>query len=422
MTTASTLRVAINAQLPRGAAGGTEQNLVCLVRALLEVLQDETLYLIGLGEHSDWLQAHVHGRHRVFPASAAGGTPLPRSTFRQWLKSLLGLRRPSAAVFPEARALLHREQVHLAHFPYQTHYPVDVPFLFEPWDLQHLHLPEFFTPAEIQRREMVYRSGCEKAALVVTATAWTKNDLVARYGLPPEKIAVIRRGAWLSDQRQMNQRTAAAILAPLGLPTDFLFFPAKDFPHKNHLRLFEAVAKVRRRGIDARLVCCGRVLDKNKPVWRRRLEELGIVEAVRLLGRVEDEVVTALYARAKALVFPSLFEGLGIPILEAMHHGLPIVTTRAACIPEVAEDAAIYADGLSAESLADAVALLYTQPQQVEQCRNRGRALIQKYDWRETGRNFLACYRCLSGISATEEDRKRFHALTATADVVSHAA
>lgn len=408
----TSLRVAINAQLPPGAAGGTEQNLLRLVHSLIDNGGDETLLLVGPGEQSDWLSAHVRGRHRVLKGSMTAAPQAKRRGVRERIKSLF--RRPPPAPkssCPEPRKLLRDEQAHVVHFPYQTHYSVDAPFIFEPWDLQHLHLPEFFTPEEIERRERVYRTGCEQAALVVTATEWTKQDIITRYGVPAEKIAVIRRGSFDSRQSRMSPEEAAPILAPLNLRDDYLFFCAKDFPHKNHLRLFEAVAKVRNRGIDANLVCCGRVLDRNKPIWGARLRELGIDQHVRLLGRVEDEIIAALFARAKALVFPSLFEGLGIPILEAMEAGLPVVTTRASCIPEVAADAAIYADGFSSDSLADAIAVLYTEPERVSRLQARGIELVRQYDWTETARGFLACYRALSGVGASDADRTLYHSL-----------
>jgi len=256
----------------------------------------------------------------------------------------------------------------------------------------------------------------------VTATAWTKHDLVRQYGIRPEKIAVIRRGAFAGQVERPSRDMAERLLGPYRLPKNFLFFPAKDFPHKNHLRLFEALAKVRRRGLDIHLVCCGRVLDSNKAPWRRCFEEHGLTGKVHLLGRVDDAVVAALYLQATALAFPSLFEGLGIPILEAFENDLPVVTTRASCIPEVAGDAAVYADGYSADSLADAIATICTDSKTRERCRQRGRELLRDFDWRQTGRQFLACYRSVSGIGVTPEDEHLFRQLTGSENKLSSAA
>jgi glycosyltransferase involved in cell wall biosynthesis len=307
--------------------------------------------------------------------------------------------------------LVRSARAQLVHFPYQTFEPVGCPFIYEPWDLQHRHLPEFFAVEEIARRDRTYRDGCEKAALVVTATHWVKQDLVAQFGLPPEKIAVIERPAFGADFRPPSSAEAAKLLRPLRLPDNYFFYPAKDFPHKNHLRLFAAIAAVRCRGLDVSLVCCGRVLDRNRVAWDRELKRLGIQHHVRLLGRVNDELVLALYAGARGLVFPSLFEGLGFPILEAMQMGLPVVTTRAACIPEVAGEAAIYVDGRSVDSLADGIAALCTNPQRESGLRRLGRKLVGRLDWRRAARDYLACYRCVSGVGVTAADESRFRQL-----------
>ena len=133
---------------------------------------------------------------------------------------------------------------------------------------------------------------------------------------------------------------------------------------------------------------------------------------MRLLGRVEDDVVAALFLQAQALVFPSLFEGLGIPILEAMEAGLPVVTTRSSCIPEVAGDAVVYADGLSVDSLGDAIAALVTRPDLAARCRARGQERIKLYGWRQAGADFLTCYRCVAGIGVSPADEARFRELT----------
>ncbi len=411
MTTPSSLNIGLNAQLHPGDAGGTAQNFARLVRALSAVSRGETVTLIGKKEHSGWLQNLVNGPHRVLaadvlpPAKRLTGFRTGLYTLRRTLRAVMGQR--SFAWY------LRRAGVNVVHFPFQQWHATDLPFIYEPWDLQHLHLPEFFTPVEIQLRETSYRQGCEQAALVVTACHWTKQDIIRHYGIPSEKIAVIRRGAFDHPVHPLAPDQARQTLAALGLESGYLLFPAKDFPHKNHLLLFEALARVRRRGLDARLVCCGRLRDKNRHDWTRYLEQLALTGQVHLLGRVEDSVMPALYCGARALVFPSLFEGLGIPILEAFAYGLPVVTTRVTCIPEVAQDAAFYADGRSADSLADAIARIYTEESAVAHCRRRGRELLGAYDWEQAARLFLACYHCLTGTADATDQRLFQSTLTA---------
>jgi hypothetical protein len=234
------LRVLINAQLPDGIAGGVQQNVARLMRALMDAASAETFLAAGPCVGDQWLRSVCAPPHIL--RGHLGGHAAHSAWQRVWYRLLAKVRRRPAARMAK---LVRSARAQLVHFPYQTFEPVGCPFIYEPWDLQHRHLPEFFAVEEIARRDRTYRDGCEKAALVVTATHWVKQDLVAQFGLPPEKIAVIERPAFGADFRPPSSAEAAKLLRPLRLPDNYFFYPAKDFPHKNHLRLFAAIAAVR---------------------------------------------------------------------------------------------------------------------------------------------------------------------------------
>lgn len=235
----------------------------------------------------------------------------------------------------------HRRPLGDALVPRFVHFPTDLPFLYEPWDLQHRHYPEFFTLPEYKRREFVYRRGCERAALVITATHWIKDDIVRLYGIERSKIAVILRASKFTA-KQLSDAQRRALLAELGVPDQFIFYPAMAFPHKNHVRLFEALTILRdKRGISPTLVMSGRI---HKPYWpevMKHIRQYRLSDQVRALGRVSEDQLTALFQSAQFMVFPSLFEGLGLPLLEAFMHRLPVVAAAATSIPEVVGDAAM---------------------------------------------------------------------------------
>ena len=112
---------------------------------------------------------------------------------------------------PDARqtdAFLRARGADVVHFAYPIRFGTALPFLYEPWDLQHRHHPVFFSLAEWRWRDQMYREGCEEARLIVTATRWTKRDIVEQYGIDPGKVAVIPRGPWLTPKPPTDSQVA----------------------------------------------------------------------------------------------------------------------------------------------------------------------------------------------------------------------
>jgi glycosyltransferase involved in cell wall biosynthesis len=224
---------------------------------------------------------------------------------------------PNPSINLEKILTAHRTEV--VHFPYQRLFSTRVPSIFEPWDLQHRHLPENFSREEIEFRDWLYRRGCYGANVVVTATHWTKQDLVQTYAVPPEKIAVVYRGAPQFSAFQIRSyRNTVTGQKRLGIRTPYLIYPAKTWPHKNHVRLFQALAVLKNMGQDVSLVCTGTVLKINRDSLENLIAELGLKSSIHLVDHLPDGEFLPLLKQARGLVFPSLFEGLGIPVLEAM--------------------------------------------------------------------------------------------------------
>jgi len=310
-------------------------------------------------------------------------------------------RIPSAAKIDRALA---RQGIAALHFPSPHFFATTLPFAYEPWDLQFLHFPEFFSAKELEWRRTVYRAGCERAAFVVTATQWTKDDIVRQYGIDPRKVLVIRRASL--TVRSVSEFRRAEIRAGLRLPESFIFYPAMTFEHKNHHRLFEALAILRdEMGLRIPLVLSGR---RYKPFWptiEREIERLRLAEQVHVLGAVDDETLAVLFSTARFMVFPSLFEGLGLPLLEAMRYRLPIIAARASCIPEVVGEAAVLVDPFDSREIAAAIHRGWTEPVWLEAHAARAAEQLERFDWEDAGRSFAACYRALLGADLSEEDR-----------------
>jgi glycosyltransferase involved in cell wall biosynthesis len=148
------------------------------------------------------------------------------------------------------------------------------------------------------------------------------------------------------------------------------------------------------------------------PVVGKVLEDLALDGVVRFTGHVDDTQLSALYMSAAFLIFPSLFEGLGIPLLEAMAAGLPIVTSDATCLPEIAGDAAVFFDPLSTDSIAEAIRTAWTRPSFREEYGAKAAARAGHFRWEEAAPAFLACYRYVAGRSLEAGDRSILSAIT----------
>jgi len=407
--------IAINAQLNPFVGGGVETNLQSLLGCKAIRAADLPLKLLTLDRYTEavrqispenaeavpwpWRQDPITVRRSIFDGWLAR-QPLAvrQQRIERWrVQTELKNERALKDLAAKGDAHLKRLGVAAVHFPGSYIFSTDLPFLYEPWDLQHQHYPEFFTIHEYKRREFVYRRGCERAALVITATHWIKDDIVRLYGIDRAKIAVIPRAS-IFTAKPLGDAQRRALLAGLGTPDRFIFYPAMTFPHKNHVRLFQALALLRdKRGIDLTLVMSGRM---HKPYWpevRKHIRQLRLGDRVRVLGRVSEDQLTALFQSAQFMVFPSLFEGLGLPLLEAFMHRLPVLAAAATSIPEVVGDAAMLFDPHDPEAIADAIATALNDPARLNSLVQKGVARLAEFDWDVAGPKFMSCYRHVLG-------------------------
>jgi len=316
--------ICIAAELSPTEAGGVETNLHSLVAGLAggEDAQLGWKLLSPDRTLAPWLAeagSRFTGIPWPYPISGGLVHPKPLSPLRSLL-TRVGLGRRLEAAEPFDR-LLRDAGVGAVHFPYSTSFPTTLPTVYEPWDLQHRHLPEFFTPAEIDSRERVYGGSCQRAKVVITATRFVKEDIARQFGIARSRIAVVPRSS-LQFQQRLTLEEKAIARAQHGLPDRFLFYPAMTFRHKNHEKLFEALVILRERhGIVLPLICSGRPHKPYHPTVLEAARRLGVEGQVKFLGKVPGELMCALFSTAELLVFPSLYEGLGLPVLEAYHHG-----------------------------------------------------------------------------------------------------
>lgn len=411
----------IDARMADGLSGGVQQWVIGLAAALsrLDDRTEEYRFLVTEG-HAEWLTPYLGGRCRllVYPATVGAepaGPAVDRRTRRRrgGLAGRFGIlrrirrrvtgKKPVRPMSPFDRTI-REAATDVMHFTRQSASTTTVPSIYQPWDLQHLHLPEFFSPDALKARDATYRAFCAQAALIVVATRWVRDDVSAQYGIAPERIAVVNPPPVTVAYVPPTPQEEASIEARLGLPARFAFYPAQAWGHKNHERLFKALGRLRDRGIDVPLVCSGHRNERH-PALMGRAAELGIEGQVTFLGFLSPTEIQVVYRRATCLVFPSLYEGWGLPIMEAFAADLPVACSNVTSLPALVGDAAVVFDPTDPEAIASAIERLWVDDGLRSQLVEQGRARIRQFDWGRTALVMRAHYRRLAGRHLDARER-----------------
>jgi glycosyltransferase involved in cell wall biosynthesis len=370
---------------------------------------DETYLFLTYAGCDDWLRPHLRDRCRAVSIAL----PKPNPILRSFVRSAIFLRlfaRIGHFILPAyerpavSDGTIEIHGAHLMHFTFQTAFKTCLPSIYQPWDLQHLHHPEFFPKWQRIRRDRRYRQYCREARLVVVAFKWMKHQLVRHYHLPEEKIAVIPMAAPIDAYPELTPGMPEAIRRKHHLPESFMLYPAQTYPHKNHLKLLEALSLLRHRhGLRPTLICTGLKTDFYK-ILQRRCEILNLGDQVKFLGYVPPLDLKCIFSLARFLVFPTLYEGWGLPVTEALRLGVPIVCSDLEVLREQAHEAALYFDPKDSISIADAIHQLWTTASLRRDLRKAAETASALYDWDRTARMFRAQYRRLCGARLSDED------------------
>jgi glycosyltransferase involved in cell wall biosynthesis len=414
--TGEPLKVIINAQLPLdGSGGGVQQFTTSLIGALGRLTDGTEEYIIvGSTGNSERLSNNLGPNQRVVQAPAASFLQRSFSTLMGPFKNIVAAAhcaiksyRPTAGLIsvPASGGFYESLGGDLIHFPYQAFCRTALPSIYNPHDLLHLHYPQFLSSAEVVYREVVYRSACNESSAVVVESEWVRGDIVERYGLKKRKIKNIFMGSPTELYSDISEETLRRVKSRFTLPDSFAFYPAQTWPHKNHMRLVDAVKLVRdSRGINVNVVCAGHKND-HWPVIEQRVKELGVEDLISFLGFVNETELRALYRLAQFVVFPSLFEGGGFPVLEAFTEMTPLACSTATSLPEYAGQAALFFDASSAASIASALERMVTDQPLRMRLRQEGIKRAGTFDWGTTAKTYRAVYREVAGRELTEEDQ-----------------
>jgi glycosyltransferase involved in cell wall biosynthesis len=320
----------------------------------------------GTLDYVVFVPAHAKDAAGPLPAVEVHEPPVER----RWP---LHIGARALVAFRSRRVGTRLDEVDALHYVLASPEPeADVPTVVTLHDVQHRDLPDFFGPGRRSYQRDAYDRAARSAAAVVVPTEFVRERARDLLGLDETRVHVIPPGL---------NRTVFRPGEDAREP--FILYPARPWPHKNHARLFEAFATLRKTRPKLRLVLTGEGLDR-----------LGhLPDGVERWGVVADAELASLYRRAACLVYPSLYEGLGLPPLEAMACGCPVAAAYAGAIPETVGEAAVLFDPLDPDAMAEAI--LETDDRRAE-LRELGLAHAAGFTWAEAVRRHDELYRSLA--------------------------
>jgi glycosyltransferase involved in cell wall biosynthesis len=344
-----------------GISGGSETYARELCRALSR---------IGELEYRVFVPAIAPDAGDGLPTTVVGGYRASRSMPGRIAAMSLAAARPGPL-----RHALDVDDLDALHFPLSVMLPPvrRPPTVTTVLDLQHEEHPEFFGRAELLYRKRVYGWTVRRSRIVVAISEHGRQTLIDRYRLAPERVRAIHLA--VDHDRFFPEARARG---------DYLLYPARPWPHKNHARLYAAFAHVRREHPQLRLVLTGE-------------GDFGRVpDGVDVRGRVTTDELVALYRGAAAVVFPSLYEGFGMPVVEAMACGCPVACSNVTSLPEVVGDAARLFDPRDVDDIAAAIDEVLRNPKPYVA---RGLERAKLFTWDTNARAHETIYRELASSS-----------------------
>lgn len=317
---------------------------------------------------------------------------IPNERFK---KVLVNARHYSLAEQTKFLRAIQREKLDLMHF---THF--NAPLLYMGKTVVTIHdlILEFFpgkkmtSPLYRWGYKATLRRAVDHAEHIFTVSEHTAEDLQKILGTSRDKITVTYNGLGEEFHPLTDESLAKRVREEYKLDRGFLLYTGVWRTHKNLVRLLEAFAKVRNEGEDILLVMTG----KPDPVYDevpKTIEKLGLAQYIRRVGLVSEEDLIALYGLAQAYVFPSMYEGFGMPPLEAMACGTPVVTSNTSSMPEVCGENALYFDPYNIDEMAEKIHEILHNQELRERLVRDGLVRIKKFNWRDCAEKTLNIYK-----------------------------
>lgn len=330
-------------------------------------------------------------------------------------EALGDLLRPHARAFRDVPSpvrllwtyprMLRQDGARLVHVHYAGPIPSPCPLVVTVHDLSFRIFPEFFSPRDRAVLGTLVPRTLKRAAAVLVPSESALRDILRFYPMPAERITVTPEAA-AAHFRPQPADEVSRVKTQYGLAARYVLAVGNLQPRKNLERLLSAFANLASRVDDVQLVVVG------QKAWRgdgleRLVMRMGLAARVRLTGYVPASDLAAIYSGAAVFCYPSLYEGFGLPVLEAMACGAPVVTSDSSSLPEVAGDAAILVDPTSVGKLSLALESLLSSEVNREALRRRGLARAAKFSWRRTAALTAGVYDAV--LRAGHDTRRPLH-------------
>jgi len=244
--------------------------------------------------------------------------------------------------------------------------------------------PEFY-PGKEHYIE-IKKSLAVRASRIIAISECTKRDIVEIFGISADKIDVVYHGI---------SKDEVAVGKPVGLPDKYILYVGVRGGYKNFQNMVEAFKRLSDKRKDLYLVLTGKPLNKSE---KASLASCGLIDRIVVFSDVSDDTLYQLYANACIFVYPSLYEGFGIPILEAFSQNCPVVLSNASCFPEVAGDAGVYFDPYSVDDMAGAIESVLSDETLRKSLVEKGRERIRLFPWTKTAELTELTYRKVLGL------------------------
>lgn len=349
--------------LPGGENGGAKLLTIELIKHLSRLAADwEFVLLTSERSHEElaFLDSPNVQRVCVLRQGEASAAPIARITrWENWTRNKLEkiLPVPVMAMLGSAfKRVVHGIdqgrslkgiQADLLFCPFTAPFSYDprVPLVSVIYDLQYHYYPQFFSPEDRRCRDKNFRETCRLADRLICISEYVRETVLELSNLNPQRVVSIPIQLPNRLHKPLSESITPLLERYHLKEEEFLLYPANFWPHKNHQMLFTAFGMycARHPHSHLTLVCTG-ALDEQKGALEQAVRRMGLQGRIFLPGFVSDEEFAAILVSCLALVFPSLYEGFGMPILEAMAFGKPVICSNVTSLPEVAGDAAIFID------------------------------------------------------------------------------
>ncbi len=275
-----------------------------------------------------------------------------------------------------------------------------VPTVVSVMDLSYVHYPELFAKKDLYQLTEWTKYSVLSAKKVFTISESSKNDIIKYYRKRPEDVVVTYLGIKNSESKvQVSKLSMEDVQKKFDLPKKYVLFVGTIQPRKNIGRLIDAFAAVVKKHKDVSLVIVGKKGWLYEPILEEP-KKMGIESNVKFLDFVSNDELAVLYKNAICYCLPSLYEGFGLPVLEAMQHGCPVITSNVSSLPEAGGDACLYVDPESASDIARKIVTLIDNPKLRKQLQEKGYKHIKKFSWERTAKETIKVLEEVAGQSS----------------------